>query len=209
VTPLLVFFSEVLGGLAPALAVLAILVKFIFYPLARWANRGVRENQDLAREMATTVRKIKNSYKGEEQAERILALYKERGYKAFLPMKSVGILFLQIPIFMLVFDSIISGDLPSEPAWIVKEITGPDALGNIFGVNLNILPFVMLAISSLSMIHINYLVPLEKHQIITGSLLSLSFFLILYQSPAALVFYWTLNIALQWAIDVILIRKGR
>lgn len=206
-TSLLVFLSGFLGGLAGALAFLAFSVKLIFFPLARWANRGVRENQDIAREIATSVGAIKSSCRGEEQAERILALYKERGYKPFLPLKPVGILFLQIPIFVAVFSSVTSGAFTNEPAWLLEDLTAPDALGFVSGLRINILPIVMLAIASLSIVHINYLRPMEKHQIITGSLLSLGFFLILYQSPAALVFYWTLNIAFQWAIDVLLIRR--
>lgn len=206
-TFLLVFLSGFLGGLAGALAFLAFSVKLIFFPLARWANRGVQENQDIAREIATNVGEIKSSYKGEEQAERILALYKERGYKPFLPLKPVAILFLQIPIFVSVFSSVISGAFENEAAWLLEDFTAPDALVSISGMRINILPIVMLLIASLSIVHINYRRPMDKHQIITGSLLSLGFFLILYQSPAALVFYWTLNIAFQWAIDVLLIRR--
>ena len=206
-TSLLVFLGGFLGGLAGALAFLAFSVKILFFPLARWANRGVRENEEIARGMATTIGEIKNSYKGEEQAERILALYKERGYKPFLPLKSVAVLFLQIPIFVAVFSSVISGAFADEPSWLLEDLTVPDALGSVYGVRINILPIVMLAVASLSLVHLNYLRPMEKHQIFTGGLLSLGFFIILYQSPAALVFYWTLNIAFQWAIDALLIRR--
>lgn len=206
-TSLLVFLSGFLGGLAGALAFLAFSVKLIFFPLARWANQGVRENQDIAREIATNVGEIKSSYKGEEQAERILDLYKEKGYKPFLPLKPVAILFLQIPIFVSVFSSVMSGAFAKESTWLLEDFTAPDALGGISGLTVNILPIVMLVIAGLSILHINYLRPMDKHQIITGSLLSLGFFLILYQSPAALVFYWTLNIAFQWTIDALLIRR--
>ncbi len=206
-TSLLVFLGGFLGGLAGALAFLAFSVKILFFPLARWANRGVRENEDIARSMATTIGQIKNSYKGEEQAERILALYKEKGYRPFLPLKSVAVLFLQIPIFVAVFSSVISGVFADEPFWLLEDLTVPDALGGVFGVRINILPIVMLAVASVSIVHLHYLRPMEKHQIFTGSLLSIGFFIILYQSPAALVFYWTLNIAFQWAIDALLIRR--
>ena len=206
-TSLLVFLGGFLGGLAGALAFLAFSVKILFFPLARWANRGVRENEDIARSMATTIGQIKNSYKGEEQAERILALYKEKGYKPFLPLKSVAVLFLQIPIFVAVFSSVISGAFEDEPFWLLEDLTVPDALGGVFGVRINILPIVMLAVAGVSIVHLHYLRPMEKHQIFTGSLLSLGFFIILYQSPAALVFYWTLNIAFQWALDALLIRR--
>ena len=200
-TDVLIFLSGFFGSLTGALIALVIVVKLFFYPLSRWSSRGVAANQTLAVALKPKVNAIRQKYNGEEQAERILGLYKKEGYKPFLPLKSVAVLLLQIPVFIGVFLAVQSGAFARESLLGIHDITQPDSLLRTQYQIINVLPFVMLVISLASIFHLYSLRAIERSQIISGVALAVGFFLILYESAAALILYWTLNIAIQWAID--------
>lgn len=206
-TEVLIQLSGILGGLAGALAFVAFFAKLMFLPLVSWASQGLSENQEKYLGIKTELTGIRKGYHGEEQAERILALYKRNGYNPFLPLKSVLPLILQIPIFVSVFSAVMSGTFIGENLWLIGDLTAADSLGNLNGQPINLLPISMLTISILSLVHINHIRPMEKSQFILGITFSLGFFSILYQSPAALVIYWSLNIVFQWIIDLAIAKK--
>lgn len=206
-TEVLIPLSGILGGLAGALAFVAFFAKLMFLPLVSWASQGLSENQEKYLGIKTELTGIRKGYHGEEQAERILALYKRNGYNPFLPLKSVLPLILQIPIFVSVFSAVMSGTFIGENLWLIGDLTAADSLGNLNGQPINLLPISMLTISILSLVHINHIRPMEKSQFILGITFSLGFFSILYQSPAALVIYWSLNIVFQWIIDLAIAKK--
>lgn len=206
-TEVLILLSGILGGLAGALAFVAFFAKLMFLPLVSWASQGLSENQEKYLGIKTELTGIRKGYHGEEQAERILALYKRNGYNPFLPLKSVLPLILQIPIFVSVFSAVMSGTFIGENLWLIGDLTAADSLGNLNGQPINLLPISMLTISILSLVHINHIRPMEKSQFILGITFSLGFFSILYQSPAALVIYWSLNIVFQWIIDLAIAKK--
>jgi len=201
-TEVLAAVQNLLGSLVSALMFLAFVIKVSLYPLAKWANKGIAENQVLARSLDGEVKRIKKTFKGEEQSELILTLYKEKGYNPFLPLKSTLVLFIQIPIFVMVFVSVSTeGAFQGESFLSVSDVTQPDGLLNLGGSNINVLPLLMFAVSVANLLVMAKLQAMKRSQIITGYFLALFFFLVLYESPAALVIYWTVNILLQWLID--------
>jgi membrane protein insertase Oxa1/YidC/SpoIIIJ len=94
-----------------------------------------------------------------------------------------------------------------ESLWIIKDVTKPDALIHLFGLPINLLPFVMLLVSVANLLVMRSLQGMQLSQEIMGWFISIGFFLILFAQPAALVLYWTFNIVLQWAIDWSLLRR--
>jgi YidC/Oxa1 family membrane protein insertase len=204
----LLFLMGVVGSLTGALIALALGVKALIVPLARWANRGIAENREQAKILEPQIKELKLRFKGEEQSESILALYKQAGFNPFLPLKAISVLLVQIPVFVGVFTSV-NGDarFQGEGLWIIKDVTKPDALIQLFGLPINLLPFVMLLVSVANLLVMRSLQGMQLSQEITGWFISIGFFLILFDQPAALVLYWTFNIVLQWAIDWSLLRR--
>jgi YidC/Oxa1 family membrane protein insertase len=198
----LFFFSEFFGTLTGALCVLAIGVKALTVPLAKWANVGISEHRKQAKILEPQISELKLRFKGEEQSERILALYKQARFNPFLPLKATLVLFVQIPVFAGVFIAVnTDARFQGESLWILEDVTKPDALIQLFGLTLNLLPLVMLLVSMANLLAMRELQGIQRSQEIAGWLISIGFFLVLFNQPAALVLYWTFNILLQWLID--------
>lgn len=198
----------VAGSLTAALISLTLGVKALIVPLATWASRGIAENREQAKILEPQIKELKLRFKGEEQSERILALYKQAGFNPFLPLKATFVLLAQIPVFVGVFISVNSdARFQGESLWIIKDVTKPDALIQLFGLSLNLLPFVLLLVSAANLLVMRRLQGMQLSQEITGWFISIGFFLILFDQPAALVVYWTFNILIQWAIDWLLLRR--
>jgi membrane protein insertase Oxa1/YidC/SpoIIIJ len=63
-TEVLLVIQNFLGSVVAALSLLAVAIKTSLYPLAKWANKGIAENQVLARSLEGEVKRIKKTFKG-------------------------------------------------------------------------------------------------------------------------------------------------
>src|SRR5664279_727374 len=84
-----------------ALILFTILVRFAMYPLVKKQLHQTRAMKKLQPELA----KIKKATKGNKQLEsmQMLELYKKHGVS---PFRSIGILFIQLPIFIALYSVI-------------------------------------------------------------------------------------------------------
>lgn len=205
---LLLTLESVLGSLVSALIFLALVIKAVLYPLARWAYRGVADNQALAKKLEPELKAIRSTYRGEEQSERILALYKKHSFNPFGSLKATLVLLIQIPVFIGVY-SAVSNDtrFQGESLWQIADVTRSDELLSFSGLTVNLLPVLMLAVSIANLLVMRRLQQMQRSQELTGWVIAFGFFILLYGSPAALVIYWTVNILLQWLLDWILLRR--
>ncbi len=209
-TDLLLALQSVFGSLVASLIVLAVSVKLLLLPLVKWASKGVAANQALALQIEPELKLIKANYKGEEQSERILALYKRNNFNPFLSLKSTLVLLVQIPIFVGVFVSVSSEvRFAGERLWLISDVTEPDGMLSIFGFVINLLPILMLAVSIGNLLVMRRVQQMQRSQELTGWVIAFGFFVLLYGSAAALVIYWTVNIVLQWLIDWLVARSKR
>ena len=173
-----------------------------------WANRGVAENRARFLAMSPELRAIRLEFRGEEQAEKILALYREGNYNPYLALKSSLVLLAQIPVFIWVFVGVSqSEEVRGQRFWRIDDVSQPDTLLHVGSLALNVLPLLMLVFSILNLLHISRLRNMEISQRASGWAIALGFFALLYGSPAALVMYWTVNILLQWLIDVVVVLR--
>jgi membrane protein insertase Oxa1/YidC/SpoIIIJ len=68
----------------------------------------------------------------------------------------------------------------------------------------------MLFVSVGNLLHLSYLKRMAKSQLLSGWAIALGFFVLFYSSASALVVYWTLNIMVQWLIDLfVYLRESR
>lgn len=195
------------GSLINSLIFLTIAIKALVFPLSQWAHRGVANHQELVKEIEPEIRQIRSSYKGEEQSERILALYKKHSLNPFASLKVTLVLLIQIPIFIGVYSSV-SNDarFQGEAFGPVSDVTKGDSLISVGDVYINFLPILMLVVSVANLLVMRRMRDMQKSQEITGWIIAFGFFFLLYSSAAALVIYWTTNILLQWFTDWILLR---
>ena len=173
-----------------------------------WANRGIAENRSRFLALSPELGTIRRDFRGEEQAEKILALYREGNYNPYLALKSSIVLLSQIPIFVWVFVGVSQSEqVRGQRLWLIDDVSQPDGLLQLGSFTMNLFPLVMLILSILNLLHMSRLRKMETSQLAAGWAVAGGFFVLLYGSPAALVIYWTANIVLQWLIDVLIVLR--
>lgn len=165
--------------------------------------------------IAPLIREIKASYKGLEQSERLIKLYEDEHYDHLAPFKGLIGLFIQIPIFIALFNILGEAfELRGVSFIWIQDLATSDRLFN-FGVDLpyfgsyfNLLPFLMAAITVLSTwLAARHSGSAGTH---TGTLFGMAgiFFVLFYSFPAALVLYWMFSNLFQMTQQMIENRKA-
>jgi YidC/Oxa1 family membrane protein insertase len=203
---LLLIFDKLLslsGSVVPAIIFLSVCVKIIIAPLYKIANRWqILVNQQSSL-LQPRLSEIKAKYKGEEQNNRILAVYKELGISPLYSLKSLLSTAIQIPVFFAAYHMLSEHiALSNVPFLWITDLSSPDHLMKLpftiplLGNYLNVMPFIMTSITIVtSWLHTDtsLSVVLQKKQRNNLYVMSALFFVLLYTSPAGMVLYWTMN----------------
>lgn len=186
-----------------AVMAMSLAVNLLMTPLTRIAQRFQDQVNDTDIRLAPELQRIKKNYKGEEQATKILALYKAENVHPLYSLKSLIGVAVVIPVFIGAFDMLAENIhlLNSGFLWI-SDLSRPDDLFNLpftlpfFGNELNALPFLMTGLSVMASSLHNPQAPnaqLRKRQVRNMWLLAAAFFVLFYTFPAGMVLYWTTN----------------
>lgn len=144
------------------------------------AARAVRER--VAREVA----RMKQHFRGRERYFYIRAVHRNYRYHPISEVLGSGDLLVQIVVFITVFQYLSGLDvLVGQAFGPIADLSRPDGL--LAGANL--LPFLMTAINAAAVF---YYVD-DRSKRLQAWLLAAVFLVLLYQSAAALVLYWTAN----------------
>jgi len=87
-----------------AVMVLSVVVGLLMRPLSKIADRLQDQVHEIDARLAPTLAAIKKDYKGAEQSEKIIAMYKEEGVHPLYSLKSLMGVFVVIPVFIGAFD---------------------------------------------------------------------------------------------------------
>ena len=197
--PLELFFDilyslayRLIGNQGLAIVVLSLSMNFLVLPLYRRADALQAEQREQERRMQPWVRHIRKTFSGDERFMLLQAYYRENGYKPSHALRGSLPLLLEIPFFIAAY-RFLSGLnlLQGVPFGPIRDLGAPDGLIRIGGLTVNLLPVLMTAINLVSgAVYSRGLSVKSKAQMVG---LALIFLVLLYQSPAGLVFYWTLN----------------
>lgn len=116
------------GDVGVAVILLTLIVKFILYPLSKKSTESAIKMKAVQADMD----EIKNKYKEDkqEQAKKMMALYKEKGLN---PFSGIVLLFIQLPIIMALYYIILKGGLPmANPDLLYSFIPVPNNLSMHF-----------------------------------------------------------------------------
>lgn len=196
---LLRWLAGLTGSWGAAIILVAVLVRLVTYPLARRALVEQKRFNETQERLKPTLAHIKQNYKGGEQAERIIDLYREHKVNPAAGMKPLLIVLLQLPIFIALFQILRQApELRNAPFLWLADLSQPDhafAFGTQipwFGSYFNVMPLIMVATIMLAAIT----APGEgrgssarKRHWISGLMASV-FFIAFYSFPAGLVLYW-------------------
>ena len=197
--PLELFFEVVfeianrqVSNPAYAIIMLSLAMNILVLPLYRRADAVQAEERDRENALAPWIKHIKKTFKGDERFMMLQAYYRENDYKPTDSLKGSISLLLEIPFFIAAYHFLSNlQTLRGVGFGPISDLGAPDALINIGGMSVNVLPILMTLINVISAAIYMKGFPLKSK--IQMYDIAAIFLVFLYKSPAGLVFYWTLN----------------
>ncbi|GMO30407.1 MAG: hypothetical protein Ta2F_05800 [Termitinemataceae bacterium] len=186
------FVQRIFESNAIALCGVSISVSIFILPLYFAAEKLQIAEREIQFRLAAKISKIKTAFKGDEQYMILSAFYRQNHYHPVYGLRSSFGLLIQIPFFIAAYHYISHLEAINGVRFIfINDLGAPDGLFSIGGFNVNFLPVLMTAINVISAVVYTKGFPVkEKIQLYVMALL---FLVLLYNSPAGLVVYWTLN----------------
>jgi YidC/Oxa1 family membrane protein insertase len=178
----------------PALSVLGVsfAVSFLTLPLYFMAEKHQNSERDIQKKLKPEVDNIKAVYFGNERFMRLAAYYRQNGYHPVYSLRSSISLIIQIPFFIAAYHFIVYLDHLNGASFLfIRDLSAPDGLLSVKGMQHNILPILMTVINCIAgAIYTRNLYAKDRIQIYG---MAAVFLVLLYNSPSALVLYWTMN----------------
>ena len=186
------FIFEITNNKGIAVIGLSIVVSLVTLPLYMIAESWQEKERLIQKKLKPGIDRIKAVFKGDEQYMILSTFYKQNNYKPIMALRSSFGLLIQIPFFIAAYNFLSNlKPLQGYSFLFIKDFGAPDATFHIGNFAINILPIAMTIINCVAgFIYTKGLSLKEKIQIYVFALFFLVF---LYNSPAGLVLYWTMN----------------
>jgi len=183
-----VFVYRIFDNHGMALLGVSAAVSILTLPLYFVAEKFQQKERDLQKLLKPKIDKIKAVFSGDEQYMILSAYYRQNHYHPVYAIRNAFNLLIQIPFFIAAYSYLSHLELLQGASFLfIGNLGKPDALLN----GINILPIIMTLINiSSGTIYSKGLDTNNKIQLYAMSLL---FLVLLYNSPAGLVIYWTMN----------------
>ncbi|HOF34624.1 MAG TPA: membrane protein insertase YidC, partial [Spirochaetota bacterium] len=195
--------NGVFGNLGISIILLSILTKLIFLPLTIKSTNSMKKMSELSPKMAEL--KIKYKDKPQELQKEMMMLYKNAGVN---PLGGCLPLLIQMPFFFALYSALSNSiDMWRAPFFLwMQDLSMPDTVGHVMGLNINILPLIMVVTSFLQqkMTTVDTGNPQQKMMLMLMPVMFLFFF---WSMPSGLVIYWIVQNALQIAHQLYITRK--
>ncbi len=185
-------FFEVTGNQGIAVIGLSFIVTIFTLPLYMVAEQWQETERNIQKKLKPGVERIKSTFKGDEQYMVLSTFYRENHYHPIYALRSSFSLLIQIPFFIAAYNFLSNLEpLKNYSFLFIKSFGEPDATFHIGSFAVNVLPVAMTIINCVAGLIYSKGHPLsEKIQIYACAAV---FLLLLYNSPAGLVVYWTMN----------------
>ena len=185
-------FFEVTGNQGIAVIGLSFVVTFFTLPLYMVAEQWQETERNIQKKLKPGVERIKSTFKGDEQYMVLSTFYKENHYHPIYALRSSFSLLIQIPFFIAAYNFLSNLEpLKSYSFLFIKSFGEPDATFHICSFAVNVLPIAMTIINCVAGFIYSKGHPISEKIQIYGC--AAVFLLLLYNSPAGLVVYWTMN----------------
>lgn len=185
-------FSKMFSNTGIALLGVSLTVTLLCLPLYIVAEKWQDIERDKMSKMRPGTERIKKFFKGDEQYMILSTFYRQNHYHPIMALRSSFGILIQIPFFLAAYHTLSAlSELQGASFLFIKDMGLPDAVFKIGSFNLNILPVLMTLINCISgAIYSKGHSFREKVQIYA---MATVFLVVLYNSPAGLVVYWTMN----------------
>lgn len=171
---------------------LSVTMNLLVLPLYRKADAMQAAEREREAKLQPWVRRIRQTFKGDERFMMLQTYYRQNNYNPAQALNGSFSLLLEIPFFIAAYRFLSSLQLlEGESFGPIQNLGAPDALIQIAGISINLLPILMTLINVISAAIYMKGFPIKSKIQMYG--MALIFLVFLYSSPAGLVFYWTLN----------------
>ncbi|GHT91551.1 membrane protein [Spirochaetia bacterium] len=170
----------------------SVAVSVLTLPLYFIAEKYQQIERDTQKRLKTKIDKIKAVFTGDERFMLLSTYYRQNHYHPIYAMRSTLGLLIQIPFFIAAYSYLSNLEALKEAHFFsITNMGAPDNLAHIGAFSLNILPVIMTIINiAAGMIYTKGLAAKDKIQLYG---MAIVFLVLLYNSPAGLVLYWTMN----------------
>lgn len=187
-----VVFMKAFSNSGMAIIGISVAINMLTLPLYAVADKLQREERDTRVRLQSGIRRIKDAFKGDEQYMILSTFYKQNHYHPAYALRSSVSLLIQVPFFIAAYNFLLHlQDLQGLGFLFIKDLGKPDGLLSIGGIPIHLLPILMTLINIVAGAIYSKGFPLRDKIQIYG--MAAFFLVLLYQSPAGLVFYWTMN----------------
>lgn len=183
---------DILEHPGASIIVLSLAMNVLVLPLYKRADAIQESARDKENAMKDVVRHIKKTFSGDERMMILQAYYRQQNYSPLSALSGTLSLLLEIPFFMAAYQFLSGvGLFQGASLGPISDLSVPDGLITVGSFSINLLPILMTVINVISSSLYLKGFPLKTKIQLYG--MALFFLVFLYNSPAALVFYWTLN----------------
>jgi YidC/Oxa1 family membrane protein insertase len=178
----------------PGLSIIGVslAVTFLSLPLYIIAEKWQEAERQIINKLKPKTDKIKQVFKADEQYMILSAYYRQNGYHPVYSLRNSLNTLIQIPFFIAAYRFLSDfSALRGASFLFFTDLGKPDALFRIGGFSINALPVLMTVINCVS--GAIYTIKLGLRDRLQVYALALIFLVLLYNSPAGLVLYWTMN----------------
>ncbi len=181
-----------IGNHGISIILLSLAINFLVLPLYNRADAIQEEERLTEAKLNKWVTHIKKTFKGDERTMMLQTYYRQNNYNPLYSLRSAVSLMLEIPFFIAAYNFLSNLSLlKNVPFGPIDDLSKPDGILTLFGVSINILPFIMTGINLISSAIFTKDAPTKTK--VQLYVMALFFLVFLYNSPAGLVFYWSLN----------------
>ncbi|MGI5977425.1 MAG: membrane protein insertase YidC [Candidatus Limivicinus sp.] len=171
---------------------MSLIMNLLLLPLYNRTDAIQAEAIETEKRLKPYVKHIKKTFKGNEQFMMLQTCYRQNNYKPTDALKGLSPLLLEIPFFMAAYNFLSGLGLLSGAAFgPISDLGTPDGLISAGGLSVNLLPILMTLINVISGIIYTKDAPAKTKVQLYG--MAALFLVLLYNAPAGLAFYWTLN----------------
>ena len=184
--------NNVIGHPGLTIIVLSLVMNFLVLPLYRRADAMQEEARDVENRLKPGIDHIKKTFSGDERMMVLQTYYRQNNYSPTDALNGSASLLLEVPFFIAAYQFLSHvACLQGVSLGPIADLGAPDGMLVLGGMTVNVLPVLMTLINVVSGAIYSRGFPLKTKVQLYG--VALIFLVFLYNSPAGLVFYWTLN----------------
>jgi YidC/Oxa1 family membrane protein insertase len=178
----------------PSLSILGVsfAVSVLTLPFYFMAEKHQQIERNIQKKLKPKSDTIKSVFFGDERFMQLSVYYRQNGYHPVFALRSIFPLLIQIPFFIAAWHFLFNLEaIKGVTFGPINDISRPDSLLNLGAFSVNLLPILMTLINCASSYIYSKDFPFKDKFQIYG--IALIFLVLLYNSPSALVLYWTGN----------------